>query len=130
MVYRIPTHGILIRLPMVFLPPLPMVYRTPYPCYIELQLQLQSGYLVTSASRHLAKDYIYTCAQQSLKVEKKQHIYTVQVYGSLEYSLDCHLECQPPTHGILTPYPWYIEPLTHGISPPIHWISNPLPMVF
>jgi hypothetical protein len=24
---------------------------------------------------------------------KKQHIYTVQVHGSLEYSLDCHLEC-------------------------------------
>ena len=33
-----------------------------------LQLQLQSGYLVTSASRHLTKDYIYTRAQQSLKV--------------------------------------------------------------
>ena len=58
-----------------------------------LQLQLQSGYLVTSASRHLTKNYIYTRAQQSLKVKKKQHIYTVQVYGTLEYSLDCHLEC-------------------------------------
>jgi hypothetical protein len=33
-----------------------------------LQFQLQSGYLVTSASRHLTKDYIYTRAQQSLKV--------------------------------------------------------------
>ena len=36
--------------------------------YIQLQLQLQSGYLVTSASRHLTKDYIYTLTQQSLKV--------------------------------------------------------------
>ena len=29
---------------------------------IFVQLQLQSGYLVTSASRHLTKDYIYTRA--------------------------------------------------------------------
>ena len=33
-----------------------------------VQVQVQSGYLVTSASRHLTKDYIYTRAQQSLKV--------------------------------------------------------------
>jgi hypothetical protein len=37
---------------------------------VQLQLQLQSGYLVTSASRHLTKDYIYTRAQQSLKVHR------------------------------------------------------------
>ena len=30
---------------------------------LQLQLQLQSGYLVISASRHLTKDYIYTRAQ-------------------------------------------------------------------
>ena len=29
----------------------------------------------------------------------------------------------PPTHGILIPYPWYIDP-------PIHGIFNPLTMVF
>ena len=58
-----------------------IVFGTFYDFDIWLQLQLQSGYLVTSASRHLTKDYIYTRAQQSLKVKKKQHIYTVQVYG-------------------------------------------------
>ena len=30
---------------------------------------------------------------------------------------------RPPNHGILTPYPWYIDPTTHGIL-------NPLPMVY
>jgi hypothetical protein len=39
-----------------------------YQITFQLHLQLQSGYLVTSASRHLTKDYIYTRAQQSLKV--------------------------------------------------------------
>jgi hypothetical protein len=33
-----------------------------------LQLQLQSGYLATSANKHLTKNYIYTRAQQSHKV--------------------------------------------------------------
>jgi hypothetical protein len=37
---------------------------------IILQLQLQSGYLVTSASRHLTKDYIYTRAQCLFLVAK------------------------------------------------------------
>ena len=32
---------------------------------------------------------------------------------------------EPPTHGILTPYIWYIKPSTHWyIEPPIHGISN------
>ena len=42
------------------------------------------------------------------------------------------------THGILTPYPWYIDPPTHGILTPLsmvyrpltHGISTPLSMVF
>ena len=76
-----------------------IAFGTFYDFDIWLQLQLQSGYLVTSGSRHLTKDYIYTRAQQSLKVKKKQHIYTVQVYGSLEYSLDCHLECVQVRNG-------------------------------
>jgi hypothetical protein len=76
-------------------------YRSPHSaktsksCAKCSRLQLQSGYLVTSASRHPTKDYIVylhacTAEPQSLK---EKHIYTVQVYGSLEYSLDCHLEC-------------------------------------
>jgi hypothetical protein len=43
-----------------------------------------------------------------------------------------------PTHGILTPYQWYMEPHTHGIltpypwyiDPPDSWYFDPLPMVF
>jgi hypothetical protein len=44
----------------------------------------------------------------------------------------------PPTHGILTPYPWYIEPLSMVFCPPYPWyfdppthgILTPLPMVY
>ena len=51
-----------------------------------------------------------------------------------------------PTHGISTPYPWYIDLPSHGIltplypryidplsmvyRPPTHGISTPLPKVF
>jgi hypothetical protein len=42
------------------------------------------------------------------------------------------------THGILTPYPWYIDPPTHGILTPLPmvywptypWYFDPLPMVY
>ena len=34
-----------------------------------------------------------------------------------------------PTHGILTPYPWYFDPSIHGIFIPYPWHINPLPMV-
>ena len=43
-----------------------------------------------------------------------------------------------PTHGILIPYPWYIDPPTHGILnplpmvfwPPYPWYFDPLSMVY
>ena len=45
---------------------------------------------------------------------------------------------RPPTHGISTAYPWYIETPTHGILTPNQWyidltthgILTTLPMVY
>ena len=59
---------------------------------VDLQLQLQLGYLVTSASRHLTKDYIHmrTAEPHNFKrktLKRKTYIYTVQVCGSLEYPI-------------------------------------------
>ena len=43
----------------------------------------------------------------------------------------------PPIHGILTPYPWYIDPLPmvfYALSmvyqPSYLWYIDPLPMVY
>jgi hypothetical protein len=35
-----------------------------------------------------------------------------------------------PTHGISTPYPWYIDPLPMVYRPPYSWYINPLSMVY
>jgi hypothetical protein len=37
---------------------------------------------------------------------------------------------QPPTHGILTPYPWYINPLPMVYRPPYPWYIDPNPWYF
>ena len=38
---------------------------------------------------------------------------------------------EPPTHGILTPFPWYFDPRTYGILNPLPiGISNPQSMVY
>ena len=48
-----------------------------------------------------------------------------------------HMVFWPLTHGILIPYPWYIDPLpmvhwspTHGILTHYPWYIDPLPMVY
>jgi hypothetical protein len=54
-------------------------------------------------------------------------IFGISCYGPLPivhiYRPPLSMVFWPPTHGILIPYPWYIDP-------PIHGISNPLTMVF
>jgi hypothetical protein len=59
-------------------------------------------------------------------------IYKVRIFMKILKIYD------PPTHGILTPYPWYIEPLSMVFCPPYPWyfdppthgILTPLPMVY
>jgi hypothetical protein len=58
------------------------------------------------------------------------------LYGKLNPHGILSMVFWPPTHGILIPYPWYIDPHIHGIFTPLTmvyrtpypWYFDPLPI--
>ena len=115
MVYWPSTHGILTPYPWN-IDPLPMVYRTPthgiltpYQWYIDLHTHGISMPL-PMVYRPPYPSYI----------------------DSLNHGISTPLPMvyQPPNHGILTPYPWYIDFLPMEYRPPYPWYIEPLSMVY
>ena len=158
MVYRTPypmyfdltAFGILNPMPMVFwhhlsmvvwpsnhgiLTPLPFLLCTHYPRYIEPLIRGISNPLpmVIWILLPMVFGYSYPCYFYLPTNRISNYPWYPPIYNMLT-----------TTHGIMTPYPWYIEPLPlvfwppnpfhieHQwyIEPPIHGLSNLLPIVF
>ena len=116
-----PTHGISTTLFMV--------YRTPYPWYIDL---LPTEYRPPTHGISTPYPWYFDPPLPMAYQPPYPWYFDPPIHGM---STPLPMVFWPSSHGILTPYPWYfdppfpwyIDPPTHGVSKPLLWYYEPLP---
>ena len=118
MAYRPPTHGILT--------PLTMVYRPPYPWYIDppthgISTTLTMVFRPPTHGILTPLPMVYRPPTHGISTPLTM-VYRPPTHGILT---PLPMVYRPPNHGISTPYPWHIDPPTHGISTPLPMVYRP-----